>query len=500
MPSSRTVLIVDDDSVSRQLIHSLLATENYTVVLAENGGQGLELAGRVRPDVVLLDIVMPDINGYEVCQRLRSNPELRQIPIILLTALEGRETRLQGLAAGADEFLNKPVDPVELRTRVRTITGLNRFRQLSDERARFEVAVAHSPEAIVLTDGEGRIYHANAAFAKLVGPGPQNIFDCFPPETLEPLLAQMELRSHHPERRLQGYETRVVCAQDPQTHAEVTVVRLPSSDGTLLEFILRDVTERKQLEAQVMRLQRIELLGHLAGGIVHDVNNLLMAIVSNAEMLETSSAAKTAERADIIRQSAERGGGLLRRILMFARGTDSTLVPLDIGPVLRETAAIAGKLMGNNISLQVETAADLPAILGDPNQLHQVVMNLCLNARDAMPKGGRLALTAAPVTLTPDNARDVGPDATAGDFVTVSVKDTGVGIAPEIREKLFDPFFTTKPRETSTGLGLATVLRVMRRHEGFVSFETALGTGTCFTCYFPALPDPSLVTSTSSPA
>ncbi|MBI4626291.1 MAG: response regulator, partial [Verrucomicrobia bacterium] len=191
MSGSSTVLVVDDDEASRQLLCGVLATENYTVLLAEDGTQALQIAARTPPDVVVLDVLMPGLDGFEVCRQLRANPVLRQVPIILLTALEGRGSRLRGLAAGADEFLNKPVDPIELRTRVRTIARLNRFRQLCDERARFETAIAHSPDAIVLTDGDGRILHSNAAFAQLVGRAPDHIFECLPTARVEPLKAQL---------------------------------------------------------------------------------------------------------------------------------------------------------------------------------------------------------------------------------------------------------------------------------------------------------------------
>ncbi|MDO8539101.1 MAG: response regulator [Opitutaceae bacterium] len=484
MATSSTVLVVDDDDVSRQLLRSLLATDGYTVVFAENGVQALEAARRTPPDVVLLDIVMPELDGFEVCRQLRANPILHQVPIILLTALEGRATRLRGLAAGADEFLNKPFDPAELRTRVRTITRLNRFRQLSDERARFEAAVAHSPDGIVLTDRTGRILHANSAFTQLIGSVPTHVLDCFPPAISQPLQKRL-LELDQPGKRIESFETTLSIASAPGATAEVTIVRLPSTDGVLLEFILRDITDRKHLEAQVLRLQRIEVLGQLAGGVVHDVNNLLMSVLGNAEMLEQSAGPADRDRARIIRQSAERGAALLRRILMFARGGDQALAPMSVLPVLRETAAIALKLMGEKVTLEVEAPDALPPILGDASQLHQVIMNLCMNARDAMPVGGVATLAARHVSLDAAEARAIGPDAAPGDFVAISVRDTGTGVPLEDRDRLFDPFFTTKPRETATGLGLATVLRVVRRHKGFIGFETQLQSGTCFTCYFP---------------
>jgi two-component system, cell cycle sensor histidine kinase and response regulator CckA len=486
MPSSSTVLVVDDDAISRQLIENLVAQEGFTVVSATNGREALEFATRYSPDVVLLDVVMPDVDGFEVCRQLRADPALGQIPIILLTGLEGRHSRLRGLTAGADEFLTKPVDPIELRTRIRTITGLNRFRQLCDERARFETAIAYSPDSIVLTDGEGLVLHANNAFIHFVGRVPNRIYDCFPTATAALLEEQLNAGAPHG-LQVEPMETGMLFSRVNGATAEVTVVRLPGSSGALFQFILRDITERKQLEAQLHRLQRIELLGQLASGVVHDVNNLLMAVMANADALDSKNARNPKENVQVIRQSAERGAALLRRILMFARGADQALLPVDVAPVLRETAAITAKLLGEAIALELQVPADLPAIYGDGSQLHQVVMNLCVNARDAMPDGGRLMVKAEAISLTSIEARAVGPDAVAGDFVAISVRDTGTGVAPENRERLFDPFFTTKPRETATGLGLATVLRVMRRHHGFIGFQTKVGSGTCFTCYFPTV-------------
>ena len=492
MLNPSTVLVVDDDVISRNLLQGLLATEGYTVLFAKNGFQALELAARISPDVVLLDIIMPELDGFEVCRQLRSNPALRQIPIIMLTSLDGRDARLRGLEAGADEFLTKPVDLSELRTRIRTITGLNRFRQISETRALFEAAVAHSPDGIGLTDGEGRLLHANAAFVELIGRVPARIFECFSKTTTEALKAELSA-GHSTGRRVASFDTPLALSAVPGASAEVTVVRLPQSDGVIFEFILRDSTERKQLEAQVLRLQRIELLGLVAGGVVHDVNNLLLSVIGNAEVLERNATPEARKRILLIQQGAERGATLLRDILMFARGTDRELKPVHVAEVLHEIAGIVGKLFGENIELDVETPAHLPTIMGDTSQLHQVMMNLCVNARDAMPSGGRMQLRAGKVTLTASEARAIAPDATAGDFVTVSVRDNGSGIPPEVRGRLFDPFFTTKPREIATGLGLATVLRVIRRHHGFVGFATEMGAGTCFTCYIPTLVGPEPV-------
>lgn len=486
MPTRSTVLVVDDDEVSRNLVQSLLAIDGYNVLFAEDGVQAMELAIQQPPDVVLLDIVMPRLDGFEVCGQLRSHPALQQVPIILLTALDSRSSRLRGLAAGADEFLTKPVDPAELRTRIRTITGLNRFRRLSEERARFEAAVNHSPDAIALTDRRGHILHANAGFHRLIGQAPESVIDCFPPATGEQLTAEFKLLKVEG-CRIEPFEAALALSASPGATVEVSVARLPASDGVLLEVILRDITERKQLEAQLYRSQRIELLGELASGIVHDVNNLLMAIMVNAELLEESASGADRNHGAAIRQSAEQGIALLRRILMFARGGDQAMLPVDPAAVLHETASIVSKLMGPEVRLELAPDPDLPPILGDPNQLHQVLMNLCVNARDAMPDGGTVLLGARQISIAEGEARALAPDALPGEYVAMFVRDCGTGVPPEIRGRLFDPFFTTKPRETASGLGLATVLRIMRRHKGFVAFETQVNEGTSFTCYFPVI-------------
>ena len=166
---------------------------------------------------------------------------------------------------------------------------------------------------------------------------------------------------------------------------------------------------------------------------------------------------------------------MLRRILIFASNTNQKLNPTEFGRILNDFAPIVSKLLSDGIKLEVEAPPDLPMILADVGDLQQVMINLCLNARDAMPGCGTLRLAAAAVSLSPTEARFVGADATDGDFLALSVRDTGTGIAPEIRGQLFDPFFTTKPRETATGLGLATVLKAMRRHDGFVGYETEVG-------------------------
>jgi len=489
MPSSSTVLVVDDDPKGLLLLQNLLATEGYTIIPASHGAQALVLAYDHRPDVILLDVMMPDLDGFEVCRRLRADETLQHVPILLLTALDDRESRLRGLEAGADDFISKPFDSVELRTRLRTITRLNRFRGLFEERARFETAVAYSPDAIVLADDTGLVSLVNAAFQNLVDTAPsengeRHIYDYFDEATVGTLRPQIAGLTEVG-RRLGPLPAELRQARQPGTWVEITVGRLPGPRGSLLEFNIRDVTEKKNLEAQLLRAQRIELLGQLAGGIVHDVNNILTAISGNAMLVDGAEPDKVPGYLDNIQKCVRRGAGLLRQILMFARGADHELVPTSTAQLVLETSQLVSEVLGKNIRVSVDAPMDLPEILADANQLHQVLMNFCVNARDAMPRGGELHLATGRVQLSPESAHALCPDARDGDFITLSVRDTGSGMTPAVRAQLFNPFFTTKPAESGTGLGLATVLRLVRRHEGFISLETVVGAGSCFTCYFP---------------
>ena len=489
--SSSTILVVDDEPQGLQLLQTVLATEGYNIISAEHGAQALVLAYNNRPDVILLDVMMPDLDGFEVCRRLRADETLRHVPILLLTALDDRESKLQGLEAGADDFLSKPFDSVELRTRLRTITRLNRFRQLFEERARFETAVAYSPDAIVLADDAGRVSLVNAALKNLLTDSAAEdrallAFDYFAPADAEKLKAQLAALTEVG-HRIGPVQTELQHARRRGTWVEITVGRLPGPAGGALEFNIRDITEKRQLEAQLLRAQRIELLGQIAGSIVHDVNNILTAISGNAMLVEGSEPERVPVYLDNIQKSVQRGGSLLRQILMFARGADQELAPTSTSLLVFETSQLVSEILGKRIKVSIDAPTDLPDIMADSNQLHQVLMNFCVNARDAMPDGGTLHLATRRAQLTPAQANAIGPDGRAGDFVTLSVRDSGTGMPPEVCARLFDPFFTTKPPDRGTGLGLATVLRLVRRHEGFISVETAVGKGTCFTCYFPVI-------------
>lgn len=484
------ICIADDEPRGRQLLGDLLSPEGYTLIFASDGEEAVGLALVEQPDLILLDVMMPKLNGFDVCRRLRADARLRHVPILLLTALDDRRSRLTGLEAGADDFLSKPLDATELRTRVRTIMRLNRFRLLSEERERFATALALSPDAIVIASSDGAIHYSNDAFSSLIDAAKcksvqsRNLFDAFPED------AAAALRAYASAVLVGGsaaslVETNLATPSRPETTIEVSVGRLPWRDGPALQFILRDITDKKALEAQLLQSQRIELLGQLAGGIVHDVNNILAAVLGSAQLIQMGATERAPVLLENIHSSATRGVNLLRQLLMFARGSDEALVEVLPGGILAEVASVVRETFGSNYRVDLQTDDKCPMLIADPNQLHQVLMNLCVNARDAMPEGGELLLSSKHCSLSAAEAAQLGGEAKAGGYVILAVRDSGTGIPPHVKARLFDPFFTTKPAGKGTGLGLATVLRLVHRHGGFVHLETEVGVGTCFHCYLP---------------
>ncbi len=261
-----------------------------------------------------------------------------------------------------------------------------------------------------------------------------------------------------------------------------------------------DITQKKQLEGQFLRAQRLEGIGALASGISHDLNNILAPILMTAPFLRDAvSDAESRAMVDTVESCARRGAEIIKQLLTFARGKPGARVPLPVRHLLRDMEKIIRETFPREICTRVDTPADLWPLLGDATQIHQTLMNLCVNARDAMPDGGRLTMGAKNVVVDAALAA-MTPTARPGPYVRVSVADTGAGIAPENLDRIFDPFFTTKEVGKGTGLGLATVLGILRGHEGFVRVDSRLGYGTTFELYFPASPEAQAADTPDRPA
>jgi len=284
-------------------------------------------------------------------------------------------------------------------------------------------------------------------------------------------------------------------------HERMTIAPVRDEAGAVAHYVAikQDITEQKQLEQQLARAQRLESIGMLASGIAHDLNNIFAPILLSLELLKLKYPMADARRMlDTIESAGQRGAGIVKQVLTFARGIDGERTEVQPKYLVKEMAQILGETLPRNIRVETELSAALSPVLGDATQLHQVLLNLAINARDAMPVGGRLVLGAHEVLV--DEARAArNPPLKSGRCVALTVTDTGGGIPPEVLERMFEPFFTTKPLGKGTGLGLSTVYGIVRSHGGAVEVKTEVGEGTEFCVLLPAMPRASAEQETAWP-
>jgi signal transduction histidine kinase len=260
------------------------------------------------------------------------------------------------------------------------------------------------------------------------------------------------------------------------------------------EELQAEITHRELMETQLLRAQRLESIGTLTGGIAHNLNNMLTPILMGVPSLLAERPRAVRERiVHSINASAQRAADIVRQLLTFARGVEGEHTPLDAGYLVREAAKIAGDTFPQTISIQAPPTENLALVEADSTQVHQILMNLCLNARDAMPDGGVLKIEAANFEVD-ENYAGMNPEARVGEYVVLRVSDTGIGIPHDVFDRIFDPFFTTKPLDKGCGLGLSTVAGLVRGHHGFINVSSRVGKGSTFEIFLPAL------TKTSAPA
>jgi two-component system cell cycle sensor histidine kinase/response regulator CckA len=265
-----------------------------------------------------------------------------------------------------------------------------------------------------------------------------------------------------------------------------TLVRDAAGHPKSILSINTNITEQKKLESQFLRAQRMESIGTLAGGIAHDLNNILAPILMAVQMLELKVTDESSRRMlELLRANTERGSEMVKQILSFARGVSGERIALQPRHLIKEVVKILKETFPKSVAIRFRIAEDLCVINGDATQFHQVLMNLCVNARDAMPAGGTLTIVAEN-TIVDETYAEMMLGARPGPYVQISVTDTGAGIAPEHLHQIFDPFFTTKEVGLGTGLGLATVTGIVKSHNGFVNVYSELGKGSRFTLYLPA--------------
>ena len=272
-----------------------------------------------------------------------------------------------------------------------------------------------------------------------------------------------------------------------------TLVRDEQGQPKSILIINTDITEKKRMESQFLRAQRMESIGTLAGGIAHDLNNVLSPILMAIDMLQLRVTDENSKKwFDVLRANAERGGSMVRQVLSFARGVEGERVALQPKHLIKEIVKILRETLPKSLEINFHVPNDLWIISADATQIHQVLMNLCVNARDAMPEGGSISIKAENVFVD-DNYARMHIEANAGRFVVINVSDTGPGMTVEIQTRIFEPFFTTKEMTKGTGLGLSTALTIVKSHGGFINVYSELHRGSQFAVYLPALDMPGTV-------
>ncbi len=364
---------------------------------------------------------------------------------------------------------------------------------LRESEKRFRQFAETIEEVFWMTDPSGReMIYVSPAYEKIwhrtcasLYADPLSWLDLVHPEDRERIAQAMAIK------RSQGeYDERFRIQRADGTlrwiHDRAFPVR--DSHGNVLRIVgtAEDITESKQVESQLMRSQRMESIGTLAGGIAHDLNNVLTPIMMSIELLKLQET--NVRRLNIfttIETSARRGADMVQQVLSFARGVEGRQLAVQIGRLLREIEKIANETFLKNIQVRSKIPKELWGVQGDPTQLHQVLLNLCVNARDAMPNGGMLMITASNVVLD-EHSGELGTEAKPGRHVLIEVEDTGTGMPPDVMERIYEPFFTTKELGKGTGLGLSTSLAIIKGHNGFLRVQSEIGKGTKFQLYLPA--------------
>lgn len=357
----------------------------------------------------------------------------------------------------------------------------NRFRRLVESNA----------QGVIFWNLRGAIVGANDAFLEMTGytrdeleRGEVNWMKITPPEYAE--RDRIATEQIAVSGSCTPFEKEYIRKDGTRIPVLLGAAKFQDSSEEGVSFVL-DLTERKKLEQQFLRAQRMESIGTLAGGIAHDLNNVLGPIVMAIDLLKLKfSDADSRELLDIIGTSALRGADMVRQVLSFARGVEGRRMEVQLRHLVRDLERIITETLPKNIAIAIMLDSDLWSLNGEPTQLHQVLMNLCVNARDAMPEGGRLTISASNHELDAQYVA-MNPEASIGRYVLLQVEDTGTGIPPHLIEKIFDPFFTTKPVGKGTGLGLSTSGAIVKSHGGFIRVYSEPGKGTKFKVYLPAL-------------
>jgi len=494
LPNLIHVLLVEDDAADATLTRALLAAARgveFAVEWVKELEEALHSLRAREPGVILLDLGLAGVSGLEALSAVRAAAP--EVPVVVLTGQTGEELEAGALREGAHDYLVKGgLDPVELRRAL--VFAVERRRradlQLAESQQRLAAIFDASPEAIALELNE-RLIYVNPAFARLYGyDTPRelvglHIAATLAPESIEKMLEMGRARLRG-EAAPSSYEFTGLRRDGSRVEVAISISSARVGESDFIISIERDITQHRQLEAQLRQAQRMEAVGRLAGGIAHDFNNLLTAISGFGQLTLEALAAGDPLRHNLeeIRTAAARAAELTRQLLAFSRQQILKPRVIDLNGLVHETLEMLRRVIGEDVAIETELAADLGRLRADPGSVVQVLLNLAVNARDAMPQGGRLTLKTANRNLTGEEGKG-GFAVLAGDYVALEVEDTGHGMTSEVLSHIFDPFFTTKEVGKGTGLGLSTVYGIVKQSGGYIWIESAPDCGARFRLCFP---------------
>jgi PAS domain S-box-containing protein len=536
------VLIVEDNEDSRVLLESALAVNGYEVESAENGKLALERADLAPPDLIISDILMPEMDGYSLCQAVKARDQLRDIPFIFYTATyTDPENEKLAMDLGAVKFIVKPMEIDLLLSEIKTVfertkakskilshnppknelelqKGYSKIiarkldkkvRELEEEKARLAASEQKYRRVIEALRGNYFFYtHDESGRFTYLSPSVSNVLG----------YSQEEFKIHYTEyftrcdinkdvercteQSMKGirqppYEIEIYHKNSSIHRLEITEEPVLNRQGRVLavEGIAHDITqriktqeEREKLQKKLIQAQKMEAIGTLAGGIAHDFNNILSAIIGYTELSKLIITGESAVTGylDSIMQAGNRAKELVQQILTFSRQAEKEFRPVSVKVIIDESLKLLRASLPSTIEIKRNIMSD-SLVMGDPTQIHQLIMNLCVNAGHAMrEKGGILEVELNNVQLDAD-FKSQFPDLKPGLYLKMTVGDTGEGMSSQVLERIFDPFFTTKERGEGTGMGLAVVHGIVKSCGGAIYAYSELGKGTNFNIFLPAI-------------
>ncbi|NWH03768.1 ATP-binding response regulator [Desulfobacter latus] len=519
MQSNFKILVVDDDPQILYGTVRLLKQDGYDVIEAPTGHQAIKTAKQHIPDLILLDNVLPDIDGLEVCRRLKAEKKTCDIFVCMISGIKIlSEDQAEGIETGADDYIVRPVGNRELLARVammrRLINSekklkkhLEQLEELVEQRTtalraseeKYRLIVKNQTDLVVKVDLEGKFLFASPSYCKLFGKTEDDLIgNTFMPlvhEDDQEITAKAMKNLYRPPYK--AYIEQRAMTKDGWRWIGWMDTSILDQNGNVTEIIGvgRDIDERKKaelekdkLQAQLNQSQRLESLGNMAGGIVHEFNNILSIIIGNNELVmeDLPEWSPSRESCEEIHLAGLRAINTVKQLLTFSKQDDSVKKPIEIRSVVKESLELIRSTTPTNIEIRATLSPDCLPILGDATQINQILINLCSNAMDALPiSGGIIDIELRNFEI--DHCNGVSAHKSApGKYIKLMVRDNGSGISQEILDRIFEPYFTTKDVGKGSGIGLAVVHGIVENHGGSIVCESTKDKGTLFTILIPA--------------